>query len=84
MVKSFGSLKMLYHLKTWTDAQEIAWKILWSVVALEIVFFFKIIFKRLFPVGALHKTKFTKCMNFAIILIGTVCIIAELAMLIVV
>ena len=42
MVKSFGSLKMLYHLKTWTDAQEIAWKILWSVVALEIVFFFKL------------------------------------------
>ena len=24
MVKNFGSLKLLYHLKTWTDAKEIA------------------------------------------------------------
>ena len=37
MLKSFGKLKMLYNLKTWTSGQEIAWKTLIAVCSMEVI-----------------------------------------------
>ena len=55
MLKSFGTLKILYHLKTWTAGQEIAWKTLMSVCVLEIHHFFSYCVEEAFACWGLEK-----------------------------